>query len=153
MSNTPHGRLVILESPDPMDLLQGRSESQTLAAACELIGYEAVSFNTRSAREFAETCLYLSTITRDHDAGGSSGVPLFVHVSCHGNNKGLAFGKDVQKWSALVDSIEPLCDMKQFAAGFVLSISACGAGQQKITKGLSQSFKQKAGIKQSWTVK
>src|SRR5438874_13771354 len=90
----PKGRLVILESPNPMDLLQGRTEIQTLAAACRLIGYEAVSFTIRSQREFQETCRYLSTIEVAHDAANARDVPLFVHISCHGNDELLAFGQE-----------------------------------------------------------
>jgi hypothetical protein len=28
-------------------------------------------------------------------------VPLFVHISCHGNDEGLAFGKDSVNWEDL----------------------------------------------------
>jgi hypothetical protein len=137
----PRGRLVILESPDPMDLLQGRSEAQTLAAACQLIGYETVSFNIRSAREFSETCCYISTITSDHDQAARPAIPLFVHISCHGNNEGLAFRMDLEPWANIIQHISPLCQMRDYKGGFVLSISACGAGQQEITQGLSESFR------------
>src|SRR4051794_15979286 len=99
--NMPKGRIVLMESPNPMDLLQGRTEIQTLVAACRLIGFEAVSFTIRSQREFQETCEYLSTIESAHDAAGAKDVPLFVHISCHGNDELLAFGKDQVRWEGL----------------------------------------------------
>ena len=70
-------------------------------------------------------------------------VPLFVHISCHGNDELLAFGQDEVVWDALSSDIAPLCTMKRYRGGFILSISACGAGEQKITKGLSAAFKKK----------
>lgn len=145
-TNSPKGRIVLLESPNPMDLLQGRTEIQTLVAACRLIGYEAASFTIRSQREFQETCLYLSTIEANHDAANAKHVPLFVHISCHGNDKLLAFGRDNVDWEELSNDIEPLCRMEDYPAGFVLSLSACGAGEQKVTKGLSAAFKNKKGF-------
>ena len=145
--SSPKGRIVLLESPNPMDLLQGRTEVQTLAAACRLIGYEAVSFTIRSQREFQETCKYLSTIEATHDSSNAKDVPLFVHISCHGNDKLLAFGKDNVDWEELSSDIEPLCTLEDYPAGFVLSISACGAGDQKITTGLSAAFKKKKGMR------
>ena len=142
----PKGRIVILESPDPMDLLQGRSEAQTLAAACKLIGYETASFTIRSKTEFDKTCEYISTITEDHDATESNDIPLFIHISCHGNKSGLAFGTDPVTWKQLAKSISPLCNMENYSGGFVLSISACGAGGQTITSKLSTAFKTDGAI-------
>jgi hypothetical protein len=143
----PKGRIVLLESPNPMDLLQGRTEIQTLAAACRLIGYEAVSFTIRSQREFLETCQYLSTIETNHDSTNAKDVPLFVHISCHGNDEGLAFGKDSVNWEELSNDIDPLCNLDDYPAGFILSISACGAGEQKVTKGLSTAFKKRKSLR------
>lgn len=138
--------MIVLESPDPLDLLQGRSEAQTLATACRIVGYETASFNVRSAREFKETCKYIATITKDHDDSGSPDVPLFVHISCHGNEEGLTFGADHATWDDVVSHIKPLCKMPDYPAGCVLSISACGAGHQEISRGLSKSFKNGSGI-------
>lgn len=143
----PKGRIVLLESPNPMDLLQGRTEIQTLASACRLIGYEAASFTIRSQREFQETCQYLSTIESSHDSANAADVPLFVHISCHGNDAGLAFGKDSVDWEELSNDIKPLCRLEDYPAGFILSISACGAGEQKLTKGLSAAFKKKKSLR------
>src|SRR5262249_37232676 len=140
-------RLVVLESPDPMDMLQGRSEAQTLAAACRLVGYETASFTIRSARELEETCQFLSTITNEHDEASASNVPLFLHVSCLGNKDGLAFGQDFETWEKLVGHLRPLCKMSDYEGGLILPISACGAGHQEITRGLSGSFKKGTQLK------
>lgn len=109
-TNAPKGRIVLLESPNPMDLLPGRTEIQTLAAACRLIGYEAVTFTIRSRREFQETCRYLSTISVSHDATDTVDVPLFVHISCHGNDELLAFGPDKVIWEELSNDLEPVAN-------------------------------------------
>ena len=138
----PKGRIVILESPDPMDLLQGRSESQTLAAACRLIGYETASFPIRSERELRETCEYVSTITQEHDQTETSGIPLVLHISCHGNSEGLSFGPHHLSWDDFVECIIPICNMENYDAGFVLSISACGTENQTITNSLRNAFRK-----------
>lgn len=143
----PRGRIIVIESPDPMDLLQGRSEAQTLTTACRIVGYETAAFTIRSSREFAETCQYIATITKDHDDAGVNQLPIFVHISCHGNDGGLAFGADFLTWDEIVVAIRSLCAMTDYPAGCVLSVSACGAGQQKISTGLSAAFKKDRAIK------
>jgi hypothetical protein len=142
---SPRGRLVIFESPNPIDLLQRRSEAQTLAAACELVGFEAVSFTIRSAQEFADSCRYIATIG-DHSPTGST-VPLFLHISCHGDADGLRFGMDDRSWDQIAEDIQSLCRLPYYAGPCVLSISACGAGKHTLPNELSAALRKRPNFK------
>tara|TARA_R110002073_G_scaffold299268_1_gene466192 strand:+ start:10052 stop:10714 length:663 start_codon:yes stop_codon:yes gene_type:complete len=143
----PRGRIVVIESPNPLDVLQGRSEAQTLAAACKLIGYETATYMVRSLRELRETIQYVATIAQDHDDSSATTIPLVVHVSCHGDDDGLQFGQNELSWKQLAGVVKPLCTMGFYDPGFVLSISACGAGKQKLTSTLTEDIKLDDGIR------
>lgn len=136
----PRGRLIILESPSPMDLLQDRSESHTLGPACRLIGFETTSLLIRSKKEFADSCRYIATIDKEHDSSSSVNVPLFIHIACHGNSSELGFGADSAKWADVAKALTPLWNLRNYDGPCVLSLSACGADRAKITTALSESI-------------
>lgn len=126
-----------------MDLLQGRSESQVLDRICKLIGHEVASFQVHSITEFKSVCGYIASIADYHDSQGRSGVPLCVHISTHGNEEGLGIGKQILPWTDLAKAILPICtEMKDYKGDTVFVISACGAGQQKLTAALAKERKQ-----------
>jgi hypothetical protein len=130
-----------------MDVLQGRSESQVLDKICKLIGHEVASFQVHSATEFHSVCEYISSIADYHDSQDGSQVPLCVHIATHGNENGLGIGKQILSWTELANAILPICtEMKAYKGETVFVISACGAGQQRLTSELAKQSKQKSGF-------
>ena len=115
-----------------MDLLQGRSESQTLGPACRLAGFETTSLLIRSKKEFTDSCRFIATIDKDHDSSNSQHVPLFVHVACHGNEDELGLGADSAKWKDIAKALAPLWNLTAYDGPCVLSLSSCGADRQRL---------------------
>jgi hypothetical protein len=135
-------RLIIVESVNPMDLLQGRTESQALGEICKIIGHEVAVLKAFSKDDFINLCSYISSISSEHDKQGRSKVPLCIHLSAHGNRHGLAFGKDLMKWGEILPAMKPIyTDMKEYDGEVVLIISACGAGAQSLTKEFEKEWK------------
>jgi len=124
-------KIVVVESPNPIDLLEGRSESDGLVSACKLIGHQSISFFAKSRREFKEICLYLASADTEH-ASKHPSAPLFLHLSCHGNCEGIAFGSNVLDWKALVQDLEPILDNPLYEGNFALAISSCGSGEHDL---------------------
>lgn len=126
-------RLFIIECPNPMDLLAGRSESQCLEKACKLVGHDITTFQVLSKDQLVTVCNYISTI---FDGNSSDGLLICIHLSGHGNEDGLSFGKDFVKWKNLFEVIQPICSVTKSRDRVVFVISACGAGKQKLTQEL-----------------
>lgn len=127
-------KIFIVESPNPMDLLQNRSEHQCLEQVCNLIGHEAASFLVKSKNELQTAVKYISSIDSSLDNGKDETSPLCIHLSAHGNNKGLAFGDDFLDWQDVVNTLKPLFNMNDFPYDWVLAISACGTNSDKLRK-------------------
>jgi hypothetical protein len=131
-------RVFILESPNPIDLLQGRSEMQSLETICRLFEHEVVTFLVKSRQEFNDTIKYISTINLKAEPDS----PICLHLSTHGNEDGLGFGEDGMDWKDLFDVLQPLYKkISKNKSGNILVISACGAGQQKLTREFTDSHK------------
>ena len=75
--------VIILESPNPMDLILKRDESASLEKICKLFGHNITSFFITSSRSLQETLNYISSIDEDFD--NEDKTPLCIHISCHGN--------------------------------------------------------------------
>ena len=135
-------RLFIIESVDPMDLLQGRTESQALAEICKIIGHEVAVLNAFSKSDFKKLCGYISSINSRHDRNKRTDVPLCIHISSHGNANGLRFGKDPVGWKELLRTMKPIYnEMGEYDGKIVLIISACGAGEQDLSVEFEQEWK------------
>lgn len=118
-----------------MDLLQGRTESRALAEICKIVGHEASVLTAYDEDDFLKMCCYISSITSDHDKNNRKSIPLCVHLSAHGNEKGLGFGKDFIKWKDVMRCMRSIySEMKNYDGEVILTISACGAGDQCLTK-------------------
>lgn len=127
-------RLFIIESVDPMDLLQGRTESQALAEICKIIGHEVAVLTAYSKSDFRKLCGYISSITSKHDRNNKRCVPLCVHLAAHGNADGLGFGKELVKWKEILRTMKPVyTEMNEYDGDVILIISACGAGEQYLS--------------------
>lgn len=128
------GRVFILESPNPLDLLENLGERLALEQVCKLGGYDATTFLLRDQSEFRQTCEYISSIKGEE----SDKTPLFLHVSVHGNASGIAIGKDTIKWKDLANIVQTMYQHLKFYHGpVVLVLSACGANKQRLTSALT----------------
>ncbi|MBF0529559.1 MAG: hypothetical protein HQK55_09865 [Deltaproteobacteria bacterium] len=124
-------KLVVIESPNPIDLFDGRSESEGLVSACKLIGHQGISFFAKSREEFKEICQYISSANTKH-ASRNPSAPLFLHLSCHGNKTGISFGSTDLTWKDLVHDVEPILNNSYYEGNFAISISSCGSGEHDI---------------------
>jgi hypothetical protein len=125
-------RVAIIESPNPIDLFDGRSEAKALEASCNLMGHHAISFFVKSREDFQSTIRYLASSDSIH-ANRDPSLPLVLHISSHGNTGCVAFGSDVISWSELNKDLMPLLQNTEYIGKLVLSLSACGSGENTIS--------------------
>ncbi|MEI8608313.1 hypothetical protein A1OW_14100 [Enterovibrio norvegicus] len=126
-------RLFIIECVDPMDLLQERSEATALEKICKAIGHEVAILRAFCEQDLVKYLDYISSIDGNYAAANHSRVPLCIHISAHGNASGISFGRDFLNWHRLFLALSPILkDMSQYNGEVLISISACGAGQQKL---------------------
>ncbi len=132
-------RIFVVESPNPIDLLEERAEHQAIEKIGQLFGHQVHSFLVKSFSAAEETFNYISDIDSN-----SKTEPLCIHISTHGDEDGLAFGKDEISWSKLVTLIEPIIHSTWYMGPKILVISACGTHEQKITKEIKWRKNDKA---------
>lgn len=138
------GRVFILESPNPLDLIENRGERAALEQVCKLMGYDASTFLLRDVHELEQTFNYISSIKGDK----KDKTPLFLHISVHGNNSGIAIGRDNVSWSKLASVTEEMySELSYYHGPVILILSACGANKQKLTKELMKCLAKSNGIK------
>lgn len=126
-------RLFIIECVDPIDLLQDRSEAKALEQVCKIIGHEVAVLSAYSKQDFKKYCKYISSIDVDHDFKSREKVPLCIHISAHGNQKGIGFGGDFLKWSDMFEAMKPIFTELDYDGDVFLAISACEAGKQELS--------------------
>ena len=130
------GKVFILESPGPVDLLAERAERFSLERVCKLFGHQAVSFLLRDAVELKQTLMYVSLIVRYPKLGKS---PLFTHVSLHGDGDHISVGNDKVSWIKLANMVSrSYKNLDEYEGPIILIVSACGGNEQKLTWLLSQ---------------
>lgn len=134
----PRLRLAVVESPNPIDIFENRSEAHALTASCRLMGHQATSFFVRSRREFKETIRYIASADSMH-AEQFQSLPLILHISAHGNQGRMAIGQDAISWKSLVDDITPLIENPDYKGKLILSISSCDSGSNTLSKSISQA--------------
>ena len=133
----PRLRVAIVECPNPIDLFEDRSEASALAASCRLMGHQATSFFVRSRREFCETVKYIASSDSRH-AERFESLPLFLHISSHGNSGCVAIGQDAISWDELVDDISPLIENPDYKGMLALSLSSCDSGSNTLSKAIAK---------------
>ncbi|MGX9785901.1 hypothetical protein [Janthinobacterium lividum] len=138
----PRFRIAIIESPNPIDLFDDRSEATALAASCRIMGHQATSFFVRSRREFQETILYISSADTRH-AKIKKPTPLILHISTHGNSGSVTIGTECISWNELVNDIKPLINNPDYNGKLIVSLSSCGSGSNTITKSIKVGKKNK----------
>lgn len=135
------GRVFVIESPNPIDLLKNRGERSVLEQVCKLLGYSATTFLVKGISDFVETCSYISSIPHN----SQDTTPLFLHISMHGNRDGLALGRDDLSWNKLAEVLQEMYDELQYYKGvIILIISACGANNQQLTDILTKKIAGKS---------
>lgn len=139
-------RIAIIESPNPMDLFDERSEASALAASCKLIGHQAVAFLAKSRFDFQETCRYLASSASMHSKRNKK-APLFVHISSHGNPGCVAFGADAIDWSDLAEDLLPLYENEGYSGRVALALSACGSGENRISTHTKRALRDHPDMK------
>lgn len=140
-------RIFVLESPDPLDALQGRSEGPAMEAIGKLIGHEVLTFLVRSKRELEETCRYVGSFDPNHDARSEPTRPLCLHISAHGCEKGLSFGADTVEWADLATAIRPFISHRmQHKGKRIVVLSACQAEHQKLSSAIQKLARNKASV-------
>ncbi len=126
-------RLFIIECVDPMDLIQNRSEAKAIEKMCRIIGHEAAILTAYSEKDLIKYCDYISSIDNIYSSDRLKKVPLCIHVSAHGNQHGVSFGRDFLDWRRLFLALDPILkDMSKYNGEVLISLSACGAGYQTL---------------------
>ncbi|MGF1686428.1 hypothetical protein L4C36_06995 [Photobacterium japonica] len=135
-------RLFIIECVGPMDLLQDRSEAKALEKICHIIGHEVAILTAYCAEDLEKYCDYISSIDNIH-VTRSKQRPLCIHLSAHGNERGVSFGRDFLNWQQLFMAMDPLFkDMEQYNGEVMISLSACGAGNQTLVNEIEQEIQR-----------
>ncbi|WP_028023555.1 hypothetical protein [Enterovibrio calviensis] len=134
-------RLFIIECVDPLDLLQERSEAKALDKICKAIGHEVAILTAFSEQDLVKFLDYISSIDSNYAAIRQARVPLCIHISAHGNANGISFGRDFVNWRRLFLALSPILkDMSQYNGEVLISISACGAGQQQLVDEIEEEI-------------
>jgi hypothetical protein len=132
-------RVFVIESASPLDLMDGLSERKTLEQICKMMGHDVVTFFAKSKEEFTTICNYISSID-EVVRNESKDKPICIHISSHGNEDGVLFGKDELSWEEIAECLTPIFSM-DYCKDFFLAISACGTDEQKMHIHLKDSFK------------
>lgn len=124
-------RIAIIESPNPIDVFESRTEAKALEATCKLLGHKPASFFPRSRSELRTVCKFLASADSAHTSRRDN-APLFIHISCHGNDGGLGFGADFIRWDELAEDLMPIFKNEDYRGQTVLCLSACGSGEHEV---------------------
>ena len=139
------GRVFLLESPNALDHLDGTGEIDSLASVCALFGHRISTFLIRDKRELVQTLTFVSSIGWQEERGD---LPIFIHLSAHGNDEELMIGQDSVSWSYLaaivVKTFEGIYGRrKPYPGPIVLVVSACGTDGEQLTKHLRTANRRK----------
>jgi hypothetical protein len=127
-------RVFAIESPSALDFFANRTETQTLQAVCKLLGHEFASTTVRSINEFVTALNHITSINPDHISQQDRSRPLCLHIAAHGNDEGLGIGGQHLGWEDLAGHLWRFFrDVSHYPGRIILVISACGAGNQKLT--------------------
>ena len=130
-------RVFVLESPSPDDLLSSTNERSSLEQVCRQFNHDVASFLLLDKRELRATLKYVGSI------GGfkvrNKRAPLFIHISSHGDKRGLYFGMDHVRWKELSDLIsDAYKELDDYKGPVILILSACNSKPEKLTKHLKK---------------
>lgn len=136
-------RIFILESPNPLDMLQDTAEGPGLKELCRLIGHKSEVFPLLSKSDLEKVILFISSIEeKSNDKRNKPSPDICLHISAHGNEDGLQIGGDDVKWSDLLESIQPILKKSfDYSGKRILVLSACLAEKQGLTKYFNKILK------------
>lgn len=139
-------KLFLIESPNPIDLLERRSEISSLNKICKLFGYDVAHHRILSKDGLSEYFKYISGVYEANNILKRDKINVCIHISSHGNNVGLALGPDIIKWSDLFVMLKQISkEAFTYKSDFILIISACGSGKQTLSKDFLKYYKQTKG--------
>ena len=136
------GRVFLLESPNALDILEGTGEITSLSQVCKLFGHDIASFLIRDKRELSQTLMYIGSLGWRKMRGK---VPIFIHFSAHGTNKGLAIGSDDVPWKKLAAVVietfgKIYSQRKPYAGPIILVVSACETDGESLCRQLRAAY-------------
>lgn len=127
-------RIFAIESPSALDILDKKTESNTLATICGMLEHQFASTLVRSKTEFETAIAHVTSINESFLARRQQGMPLCLHIAAHGNKDGLALGPTDASWSYLASKLRAFSrSMNHYSGPLLLVLSACGANHQEIT--------------------
>ncbi len=137
------GRIFLLESPNALDLLEGTGETRSLSQVCKLFGHDIVSFRIRDRKELRQTLMYISSVGWRKKRGKK---PIFIHLSAHGSDDGLAIGSDDVGWSKLAKLVvktfrKLYSQRKPYKGPIILVVSACETDGEAISECLRAAYR------------
>jgi hypothetical protein len=104
-------RIFILESPNPLDILEGRAEGPSLKKLCRLIGHESEVFTLLSRYDLSRVMKFISTIHGKCNKECCDPDPdICIHISAHGDENGLQIGGNSVEWKKLLRYIRPILE-------------------------------------------
>ena len=131
-------RVFVLESPNPDDLLENTNERSSLEQVCRQFGHDVASFLLLDRRALKATLNYVGSIG-GFEVARNEASPLFIHISSHGNRKGLFFGMDHVSWKDLGTLIAGAYKgLGDYDGPVILILSACNSKARKLTKHLEK---------------
>lgn len=120
-------KLFIIESAEFTEMFTPLNERESLAKICCVFEFETHIFT-----EFSKSGLKF-LLNKINEYCKASDEAIYLHLSCHGNSRGLRYGDDHITWEGICLLLAPFV-MDVYKDRFFLSISACGTNEQKITK-------------------
>lgn len=119
-------RVVVIESPAPGDILDDRTEGEALTKALRLAGIPSEYFRAINKSTFEESFHRSAGLGwsargtfQDGRVEHTIFVP-FIHISCHGNENGLALTSG---------EFVPWCELRQYLLSFANAINIVSDGQ------------------------
>jgi len=141
-----HLRVFTIESPSALDVFGDRNESSTLRALCNLLGHQFAATIVKSKGEFKTALKHLTSINPKHIPQRQRNWPLCLHIAAHGDEEGLSLGAEDASWKYLAKEISSFLKLNNYPGPILVVISACGAGQQQITKELTDLATKQAFV-------
>ncbi len=129
-------RVFILESPNPVDLLENRGERSSLESVCNLFGYDSAAFLLTNRSELEKALMYVREVGAfSGDLTGNGVAPLFIHISAHGDDNGISIGPDFVEWPDLAKLVVRMYSrLGQYGGPVILVLSSCGSKGQSLTR-------------------
>ena len=136
-------KILLIEGPNVLDLLEGRSERNSLEQICKLFEYDVTSFLIQGKDQLEQTLHYVGSIGSIPEQLSSPNDPVIIHLSTHGNSDGIVIGSDTIYWKSLARYIVRMYSrLFGYPGPVILVLSACETNKQELTKYLRLARKE-----------